>query len=297
MTLAQTIVFMADAGCTVEQIVAVTRAFEQDRIDRRVRRGCERAIARALFTPEPSPLLESNFPAVKSDSGALVDFAGVRSAPIKSAARAGILASGLRPAATRVAARLIEHHNVKSGRCDPSIGRMAEDLQLAERSVRRAIDELVTAGLVRRHVNRGRGHSNSYELNLEAMSAMGLAGAPQNRTPESAKPDSGVLQNRGRKQSSSVGGERVRARPPDPRQREFLLPIVSVGAAADAGAERRIMDDIEREARRQPSFNVSSLSPAQWADAKAAERHRAGDGIAVIRRLLATGPPRMASGG
>ena len=297
VTLGQTIIFMADAGCTIDQIVAVTRAYEQAKVDRRIQRGCAKAIAAALFPPQ-SPILESGIAVVKSDSGAPAEtFAGVRAAPIKSAARAGILASGLRPAATRVAARLIEHHNVQTGRCDPSIARMARDLGLTGRSVRRAIDELVGALLVKRHVNRGRGHSNSYDIDLVAMSAMGLAAAPQNRTPESAKPDSGVLQNRGRKQSSSVGGERVRARPPDPRQREFLLPIISGGVAADAGAERRIMDDIEREARRQPSFNVSSLSPAQWADAKAAERHRAGDGIAVIRRLLATGPPLMASGG
>ena len=219
VTLGQTIIFMADAGCTIDQIVAVTRAYEQAKVDRRIQRGCAKAIAAALFPPQ-SPILESGIAVVKSDSGAPAEtFAGVRAAPIKSAARAGILASGLRPAATRVAARLIEHHNVQTGRCDPSIARMARDLGLTGRSVRRAIDELVGALLVTRHVNRGRGHSNSYDIDLVAMSAMGLAAAPQNRTPESAKPDSGVLQNRGRKQSSSVGGERAARIPAADHQR------------------------------------------------------------------------------
>jgi hypothetical protein len=290
---------LAAAGGTAEQLLAVLRA---DR-DLRVRRRCFRAIKAALFPVEQSPVFESGFAGEKADPEPDATY---RTSAEKSAARAGLLASRLRQGAKAVGGRLLEHLNLETGRCDPSIGRMARDLGLDERSVRRSIGELEAAGLVARVINSGRGHANSYRLNLGAMGAIAAAVAPERRTHESANPDGRVLQNRGRKQLPSVVGvglarERRKQHPPDAAQPQLLLPIVNRTTVAADAAVRRVMDAVESEARRQPSFNVSSLTPAQWADVHAAERHREGGGIGVIRQMLAnstaTGPPAAAASG
>jgi DNA-binding transcriptional MocR family regulator len=198
--------------------------------------------------------------------------------------------------------RLVERFNLDSGQCNPSLETLARETGYTERSVRRALEELEELGLVRRIVNAGRGHSNQYDVDLDAVGAIAARAAPQpkpdsgeKRTPLSAKPDGRVLQNRVRKQIF----QRPRARP-DPQQREMLMPMPSA-EASQAGAERRVMDDIEQAVRRQPSFNVSGLTPTQWADVHAAERHRRGEGIVLIRRILddrrETGPPRVAAEG
>jgi len=57
------------------------------------------------------------------------------------------------------------------------------------------------------------------------------------------------------------------------------------------------MDDIEREAKRRPSFNVSGLTPAQWLDVYAIEASKRGQGIALIRTLLHGPPPNAVTGG
>lgn len=282
---------MADRGCSAAEIAAFGESARKWLVERRLYRAVKVALQ--------SPPLESGFQAAKADSVAAPE--PFRTSPEKSAARAGLLASGLRPGAIAVGGRLLEHLNLDTGRCDPGIARMARDLGLSERSVRRSIGELEAAGLVIRLENTGRGHTNVYRLDLAAMGAIASAAAPQRRTRESANPDARVLQNRRRKQLPSVDVERpARAgqRPPDPQQPQMLLPIVNRGAVAAASAERRVMDDIEREGRRRPSFNVSGLTPAQWADVHAAERHQRGEGIALIHRMLAaTGPPAAANGG
>jgi DNA-binding MarR family transcriptional regulator len=301
---------MASAGCTAEQMLAAMRADRELRIARRL----YRAVKLALQAPQ-SPILVPVFEAIKADSGAKADSGDTGSyisSPLKSAARAGALAhSGLRPAARRVLARLIEHLNLETGRCDPGITRLAADLGLDPRSVRRAVDQLVAAGLVVRHLHRGRGHTNAYALDLEALSAIAAAAAPggakedseQKRTLESAKPDRRVLQNRRNKQDLQV----PRARP-DPNQPQLYLPIVNSRPVVDKGnadfghAASRVWRDarahLKGESLAQAIVRIGELGLEDRAIA--AEMRQTGSGIFVLLTALhqdAHGPPRAAGEG
>ena len=286
------------AGCTGDQVLAAIRADQHRLLVRRMMRRARQALG-----IDAAPV-ESGFAGQKADSR--VRFSepeGVRSAPAKSMARAGIVSSlELRPAAQKVAARLVEHLNMETGRCDPSVGRMARDLGLSERSVRRAIVELEQLGLLRRYVHAGRGLTNGYALDLKAMAALHepigrKADSSENRTLVAAKPDTGVRQNRVQKLSLSVGGEASPARP-DPRQRELLLPLPSMRDVAQSSARKRIHADIATEAERSGgALNVSGLSEHDWAAADLAEVRRHGAGIGVLLDRLGTGPPKATGTG
>jgi len=294
---AQVVEAMARAGCSIEQAAIVLAELARQRAEARVRRRCERAVAAALFPVAEKRTPESDFtPTSKADSAEPLP----RSAPIKSAARHGLVTTRrLRPAARAVGARLVEHLSLSSGRCDPSVGRLAADLQLTTVSVRRAIRELEAAQLLRREIHAGRGWSNRYILDLEAMAGLvepivAKADSAENRTPESLKPDSGVRLNGIHKQNS-VAGVRQCARPLDPRQPQMLLPIR--GQVAEQAAQRRLLDAIEAQARLDPSFNVSTLTDADWAEARRAEIRSRGSGFILMCERLGTGPPRVAATG
>jgi hypothetical protein len=75
----------------------------------------------------------------------------------------------LSPAATKVAVRLLDHHNRRDGRCYPSIRRVAADTGLTRRTVQRSIDELEERGWLKVHRTKGgeagRGYrTNSYDV-------------------------------------------------------------------------------------------------------------------------------------
>jgi hypothetical protein len=288
---------LEQAGCTAEQILAAIRADQHRLAVRRMVRRALRGIGKTVAPAAP----ESGFIAPKADSGVPIsEAAGVRMAPVKSAARSGLLSAlALRPGAKLVGARLVEHLNLKTGRCDPGIPRMARDLWLSERTVRRSIVELVDARLVIRDVHAGRGHSNAYRLDLEAMAALAtpLGQKPdseQKRTLVAGKPDSRVRLNRVQKQSFQP----PRAKPPDRQQPQMLLVIPNRGEIAASSARRRIHADIAAEAERSAGgFNVSRLSERDWSDADYAETRKPGQGIELIRARLATGPPGLERSG
>lgn len=63
----------------------------------------------------------------------------------------------------RVAATILDHFNRKTGRCDPSLGRIASLLGISRRTVIRAISRLEAARLFRRERHGGLSHRNRYE--------------------------------------------------------------------------------------------------------------------------------------
>lgn len=73
-----------------------------------------------------------------------------------------------------VAIRIALHHNVESGQCNPTIGRLALGTGMSESTVRRMIRELEEAGWLGVDRTRGR-HSNSFDLRAPTLShAKGL---------------------------------------------------------------------------------------------------------------------------
>jgi AraC-like DNA-binding protein len=283
---------MRAAGCTDSQILAAIEAEEHRLL---VRRLVRRAL-RALRALDPSPVLERQ---KRTPESAIAPIDGIRSAPAKAAARGGIVSSQLlKPAARLVAARLVEHHNMETGRCDPSVGRLARDLGLSERSVRRAIVELQGLRLLTRHVHAGRGLTNGYVLDLRAMAALTetigrKADSSENRTLLAESPDRRVRQNDSQKQSQDAARE--------PLQRELrLFRSIPTGGErkeiARSSARRRIHADIADAAEAGEAINVSTLTDADWSAADLAEVRRQGRGLGVIRDRLGTGPPKAASG-
>ena len=78
---------------------------------------------------------------------------------------------GLSPAEIKVALRLLDHFNCGTGRCDPSVGTIAEATGHDSRTVSRAIGQLEAHGLF--HVTRrsGRHRSNSYRPDFTRFNA------------------------------------------------------------------------------------------------------------------------------
>jgi hypothetical protein len=72
------------------------------------------------------------------------------------------LSEDLSPTSRRVAAALIEHFNRRTGRCDPSLARLATLLGVDRRTVIRAVRELTKKGYVVRTRHGGFNHRNSY---------------------------------------------------------------------------------------------------------------------------------------
>lgn len=75
----------------------------------------------------------------------------------------------LRPLARAVLARLIDHFNTQSGRCDPSVETLARDLGRTARAITREISELRDRGLIAVDYRRGTGTTNQYYPNFEAI--------------------------------------------------------------------------------------------------------------------------------
>src|ERR1043165_2546966 len=73
------------------------------------------------------------------------------------------LASGLTENDRRVGATLLEHFNRKTGRCDPSLGRIARLLGITTRTVIRSARHLEDARLLRKHRHGGNLNRNQYE--------------------------------------------------------------------------------------------------------------------------------------
>jgi hypothetical protein len=76
--------------------------------------------------------------------------------------RKALLASGLPASVTAVGSQLLEHFNLDTGRCDPGSTGIAIKLGVSLRTVQRAIERLVAAGLFTVAQNAGRAHANAY---------------------------------------------------------------------------------------------------------------------------------------
>ncbi|WP_164937282.1 helix-turn-helix domain-containing protein [Bradyrhizobium vignae] len=70
-----------------------------------------------------------------------------------------------------VGARIALHHNVDTGQCNPSIGKLVFGTSLSESTVRRMIQNLERAGWLLVDRTRGR-HANSFELRAPTLSRM-----------------------------------------------------------------------------------------------------------------------------
>lgn len=70
---------------------------------------------------------------------------------------------GLSSADRRVAGAILDHFNHETGRCDPSIDRLADLLDLDRRTVLRAVRTLDQFGLILKDRHGGRSLRNSYE--------------------------------------------------------------------------------------------------------------------------------------
>jgi DNA-binding transcriptional ArsR family regulator len=317
---------LVEAGCTAAQLAAAIRADVEDRARRRA--------ARAALRSATVPAANMNEPATESASPApIMNEADSVAAPSAVAAggvdrrkaearRALLMANGLRPAARLVGAALVECFNLGTGRCDPALGYLSDNTGLSVRSVRRAIGQLIDAGLVSRAVHGGWRHANAYQpdwVRLTALASetgnvrkMNEADSVPTRTLVAADPDRRVRQNHIRKQDSeSEAGSRARAmrhaaRRPDPRQPQMLLPIVSNRAKETFGAaSTRLWADIRKAfgGKGKVAFVEASMrivdTEGLYDAAVEAEQRRWGDGIGVVLKRLddpATGPPLAVTG-
>jgi predicted transcriptional regulator len=85
------------------------------------------------------------------------------------------LAQGLGENDRRVAAVLLDHFNRRTRRCDPAVESIARLLGINRRTVIRAIDRLVAAGLFRKHRHGGGLGRNAYEPDFERFQELGKA--------------------------------------------------------------------------------------------------------------------------
>ncbi|HEV7278407.1 MAG TPA: hypothetical protein VGN80_19170 [Devosiaceae bacterium] len=318
---------LAAAGCSADQLVAAARAARDWKVEQELLRAVRRALAPETAVSPAQQRPASPAPKMnEADSGVRVVHVPMDGAATasgggpKSVARAALLMMpGLSPAARKVGGRLIERYNLTSGRCDPSTAGLAEDLDLTMRSVRRAVAELVHAGLFRRVIHGGYSHRNAYVPTWAALRAaavasevagpkMNEADSAPTRTLRSADPDERVRQNLRRKPiGESSGGGRHRAKPPDSRQREFLYPVsggggMAMGDAARGAAQSRVWAATHAHLKSLGKDSyvtlLSEVDDATLQRAVDAELRHRGSGLQALLIALndPRAPPTAASG-
>ena len=92
---------------------------------------------------------------------------------------------GLKPATKIVLYWLADHHNGESGRCFPSLQRLADVCEMSRRSVQNHLAELEEKNLIKVNTNfhNGQQTSNSYELLLEGVQNLHGGSADIARVP------------------------------------------------------------------------------------------------------------------
>lgn len=315
---------LAEAGCSAEQLVAAAKAARDWRIERRAYQAVKRALAPAAV-PDTAP--ESGFPAANADtesdfpaqqagrlevgSEAAEGQSDLSTSSRKAKARKGLLTTRrLRPCARQVGAVLVERYNLKSGRCDASVQRLADDAGYDIRSARRAIGQLERAGLFTRAPAVGRGHTNGYvpqwpaleALATEVEQATGVAADrggkadSENRTP-GGKPDGRVRQNRKSLTTTSIGASGQLGL-------RIFSPIEGDGAALKAkqhkalvAAEMALRGKYARDSRLGvlvAGFHaLDGADQGLIAEAEIAER---GGGLRTFERMLRERAPPQARG-
>ena len=96
--------------------------------------------------------------------------------------------------ALAVAWRLVNHINDKTGECFPSVERLAGQLNINERTVRRGVDQLVEAGWFTKK-RRGRG-GTQYFANYGNRAEVSAFSGEENRTESSENADKTDQENR-----------------------------------------------------------------------------------------------------
>lgn len=322
---------LAEAGCDTGQLVAAAKAARDWRVERRAFLAVKRALAPVEAAAEPvNTDKESGFMRRTRSDRSESDFSAsdAPAAPSphpdsrKAVARKGLLTTRrLAPCARQVGAALVERFNPTTSRCDASVKTLAGDAGYDLRSARRAIGQLEKAGLISRALQAGRGHTNSYTLQWEALASLAaeveqaMRVAPntdsQNRTLRS-KPDGRVRQNHtSRSTSNSGGGGQLSLR--------VFSPIEGGSTDADrrtvtarrhkalVATEMALRGKYRRDERLRTflaGFHaLGAMDQGLIADAEMAST---GDGLRTFERLLqdggrrgggGTGPPRATGTG
>lgn len=102
---------------------------------------------------------------------------------------------------------LADRHNRDTGICCPSVARLAQDTELSENGVRKALRELAERGLVvkeARQRGNGSSRSNSYVLKMETLHVVEGAPAPQNPLEPEVEPEDKDLANASRPRKPNV---------------------------------------------------------------------------------------------
>ncbi len=303
-------------GVSARQLVAMIIA------DRDAARA-KRAARRAARAPVTVGQVESGLP-VQSDSSrtraaVVPTTAEGRDHPrVKLAmARKAVPLCGLTQNAQEVLAALLDFCNAETLRCHPGIdyialrlGRTGKD---PRRHIRRAIDELCTAGLLRVAAHAGLRHANAYfpqwERLAEVVARFEAGGGVRIGEAQSDSPDNIVPQTQKKIHTSAIPRKVQRGREPDRRQREMMLPVVIDGggaavppqpaAIAREQAGLRVMQALNRHlARFPPRFaerTRADIGAELLEAAVVAEVRERGAGIAVILDGLGPGPPAAAT--
>jgi len=182
--------------------------------------------------------------------------------------------STLTPTAHRVARQLIKHLNSESGLAWPGAERLATDLNVSIRSVRRAIAELTKpGGWFIKEQRGGRGRSNRYAMNPERVTAV----SPFEHVDEDERVT--VLNEKGDK----IARKSVPAVSPESLNRTPEKNSVKDSPAASrSGSEARARHGLkpetknarqrDRDALPPESLKANTPSRAQWSNLVATRR-------------------------
>lgn len=213
----------------------------------------------------------------------------------------------LTPSERRVGICLLEHFNRKSGRCDPSVGRIARLLNISGRTVMRATEKLHTHGLFIKLRHGGFSHRNAYRPNWKKFDELEEAWNAQKKISHylslppaspSAGPtcqaagDTDVAQTSGVNRTDLTCNERPAFKGKTSPRR---FGQESSKEASYSAAERRWNDALIAEFRSKPvsyAEIIESITPGIQAGATDAEMRWRGAGLHYV--LEALGLPRRA---
>ena len=256
----------------------------------------------------------------KADNPVRVEAATPRPAPVvavpppenaKAIARKALTQSMLAPSTIAVGSQLVEHFNLTTGRCDPGTGSLAASCGVSIRTVRRAVSDLVKHGLFGRVRHGGHHHKNAYQPNWPVLVARAAEG-DLTRTTLAADPAKSVTQNHLQKpDSDSMMGKapRRRARPPDRRQVEMIMPIGGGREKSEEAVRAKLFRELDAHLRATflPMDKAGfangltrsvELGDTSWQAAIKAEMRKQGDGLSeLLQAIDALGKVRMGLGG
>jgi len=234
----------------------------------------------------------------------------------KDAAMRGLLLSrGVSKPAKTVGVHLIDCCALNKGVYEVGLATVSGRLQLSERSVRRAVAELDSLGLIARDVHAGRNHINGYRPDWEALARAASLPAKPARTGETGQTRPKVSANtESLSPTYSSVKKPQRVREVDHRQRQMPLPVVvqggkphaSQGAIAREHANVRLgtayrerLHQLGEAAGRELKGSVTA---EDWESGVVAEMAKRGSGLQAmldagfIRWSAETKPPSAATG-